>query len=290
MTTTSAPAASGAPATHRLDEPWPARRPVVMGIVNVTPDSFSDGGRCFSPGSAIAEGERHLDAGARIVDVGGESTRPGAEAVPAAEESRRVLPVIAELRRRRPEAVLSVDTTKVEVAAAAVAAGADLVNDVSAGAEDGMLELIAEAGVGIVLMHRRGTPRTMQLDTRYHDVVAEVHGFLRERAAAAAAAGVPRHRIWLDPGIGFGKDDDGNLALLAALPALAAAGHPVVVGPSRKSFIGRLTGAPVGDRLAGTLAALIPAVGLDRVVVRVHDSGPAVQFLELARRLVGTAA
>jgi len=276
--------------TTRLDELWTSSGAVVMGIVNATPDSFSDGGRFEDPVEAIAEGERQLAAGASIIDIGGESTRPGAGDVAADEERRRVLPVIAGLRRSRPAAVLSIDTTKVGVAEAALDAGADLVNDVSAGSAPGMLELVARHGAGIVLMHRRGTPKTMQDDTRYDDVVAEVHAFLRERAAVAAAAGVARERIWLDPGIGFGKDDAGNLALLAALPALAALGHPVVVGPSRKAFIGRLTGAEVDDRLGGTLAALIPAAGLDRVAVRVHDVGPTVQFLTLADRLAGAAA
>ncbi|MGD8441328.1 MAG: dihydropteroate synthase [Holophagae bacterium] len=261
-----------------------------MGIVNATPDSFSDGGRFATADEAVAEGERQLAAGAAIIDVGGESSRPGAGEVTADEERRRVLPVIAGLRRRQPRAILSVDTTKVEVAEAAFDAGADLVNDVSAGSAAGMLELVAGRAAGIVLMHRRGTPTTMQNDTRYDDVVAEVHAFLRERATAAARAGIAPDRIWLDPGIGFGKDDDGNLALLAALPALATIGHPVVVGPSRKAFIGRLTGAAVDDRLGGTLAALIPAVGLQRVAVRVHDVGPAVQFLTLAGRLSGVAA
>jgi dihydropteroate synthase len=186
--------------------------------------------------------------------------------------------------------VLSVDTTSVAVAGAALDEGADLVNDVSAAGAAGMLELVAERAAGIVLMHRRGDPRTMQLDTRYGDVVAEVHGFLRERAAAAVAAGIDPQLVWLDPGIGFGKDDDGNLALLAALPELASIGHPVVVGPSRKSFIGRLTGAPVDDRLGGTLAALIPAVGLDRAVVRVHDPGPTAQFLAIAAHLAEAAS
>lgn len=261
-----------------------------MGIVNTTPDSFSDGGRFLEPDAAVAEAERHLEAGAAIVDVGGESTRPGATPVSVDEELRRVLPVIAEIRLRHPEAVLSIDTAKLAVAEAALAAGADIVNDVSAGADPGMLELVARSGGAIVLMHRRGDPATMQRDTRYTDVVAEVHRFLRERAAAAAAAGIAPHRIWLDPGIGFGKDDDGNLALLAAAPALAAIGHPVLIGASRKSFIGRLTGAAVGDRLGGSLASLTPLVGLDRVVVRVHDPGPTRQFLVLARRLAEAAA
>ena len=261
-----------------------------MGVVNCTLDSFSDGGKFLAADEAVSEGERQLEAGARIIDVGGESTRPGADAVDAGEEYRRVVPVIRELRRRHPWAVLSIDTTKVAVATAALDAGADLVNDVSAAGEDGMLELVATRRAAIVLMHRRGTPRTMQQDTSYHDVVAEVHDWLRERAAAAVNAGIPLQRVWLDPGIGFGKDDAGNLALLAALPDLAAIGHPVVVGPSRKSFIGRLTGAQVGDRLGGTLAALIPSIVIDHVVVRVHDPGPAVQFLQIGRMLAESAA
>lgn len=278
------------PAASRVDGLWPTARPVVMGVVNATPDSFSDGGSFEAPEAAIAEGERQLEAGAAIVDVGGESTRPGAEPVSADEEMGRVIPVIRELRRRAPSALLSVDTTKVMVAAAALDAGADIINDVSGGSESGMLELVAGRGAAIVLMHRRGTPTTMQRDTRYLDVVAEVHEHLRARAMTALEAGIPRQRVWLDPGIGFGKDDEGNLALLAALPELAAVGHPVVVGPSRKSFIGRLTGAAVHERLAGTLASLIPVVGLDHAVVRVHDPGPAVQFLTIASRLVGAAA
>jgi len=261
-----------------------------MGIVNCTPDSFSDGGRFLDGDDALAEAERQLSDGAAIIDVGGESTRPGAARVADDEEQRRVIPVLSELRRRHPEAVLSVDTTKVSVAAAALDAGVDIVNDVSAAAEPGMLELVAGSAAALILMHRRGTPETMQADTRYDDVVAEVHGALRDSAERAAAAGIDGDRIWLDPGIGFGKDDAGNLALMAAFPDLASFGHPVVLGPSRKSFIGRLTGAGVDDRLPGTLASLIPAVGLERTVVRVHDPAAAIQFLDIARRLVGAAA
>ena len=244
----------------------------------------------FDPAAAVAEGERQLEAGARIIDIGGESTRPGADPVGEDEERRRVVPVIHELRRRHPSAVISVDTTKVSVAESALSAGADIVNDVSAAAEAGMFELVADRGSALILMHRRGSPQTMQLNTQYDNVVAEVHASLREGAAAAIRAGIEFHRVWLDPGVGFGKDDTGNLALLAALPELASAGHPVVVGPSRKSFIGRLTGAPVDERLGGTLASLIPAIGLDHVVVRVHEPGPAVQFLEMARLISESAA
>lgn len=289
MTPTTGTPGPAATAT-RLDELWTGRGPVVMGIVNCTPDSFSDGGRFLTAGEAVSEGQRHLGAGARIIDIGGESTRPGADPVAADEECRRVVPVIRELRSRHPSAVISVDTTKVAVAGQALDAGADIVNDVSAAAEDGMLELVADREASIVLMHRRGTPQTMQRDTHYDDVVAEVHSYLRERATATIAAGIPSHRVWVDPGIGFGKDDEGNLALLAALPELVSTGHPVVVGPSRKSFIGRLTGAPMDGRLGGTLAALIPCIGLERVAVRVHNPGPAVQFLALARMISESAA
>jgi len=266
----------------RLPVPWPAGRPLIMGVVNCTPDSFSDGGLYLDTGSAIRRGLELLEAGATIVDVGGESTRPGADPVPLEVEISRVVPVVEGLRTCHPSALISVDTSKAEVARAALAAGADLVNDVTAASEPGMLELVQEQGAGIVLMHMRGDPRTMQSDTRYTHVVAEVHGFLRERAAAALEAGLPREAIWLDPGIGFGKDDPGNLALLAALPDLAALGHPVVVGPSRKSFIGRLTGAATGDRLPGTLASLIPALDCPRAVVRVHDVTEVDRFLTVA--------
>jgi dihydropteroate synthase len=256
-----------------------------MGIVNCTPDSFSDGGRFLDPEAAVSHGEQLLDDGADIVDIGGESTRPGADPVPADTESRRVVPVIAELRRRRPEALISVDTAKAEVAAESLAAGADIVNDVTAASDSEMLELVAATGCGVVLMHMRGTPRSMQDNPVYIHAVAEVHDFLRQRAAAAMAAGIDRELVWLDPGIGFGKNDTDNLALLAALPDLASLGHPVLVGPSRKSFIGRISGAATTDRLAGTLAAMDPLIGLDRVVVRVHEPAPVMQYLEIATRL-----
>jgi dihydropteroate synthase len=256
-----------------------------MAIINCTPDSFSDGGLLDDSTAAVEHAERLLDEGADLVDIGGESTRPGAAPVSASEERRRVLPVIEDLRRRRPEVPISVDTSKVEVARDALEAGADLVNDVTAAADRGMLEVVAEHGVGIVLMHMRGEPRTMQSDTHYDDLIGDVSRYLSDRARAAVAAGVPAHRVWIDPGIGFGKDAAGNLSLLAGLPELAELGHPLVVGASRKSFIGKITGAEVDQRLPGSLAALIPAVGLERVVVRVHDAAPARQFLEIACRL-----
>ena len=272
---------------NRVDSVWPDARPAVMGILNCTPDSFSDGGHFADSATALAHAETMLDEGADLIDVGGESTRPGSAPVSAAEERQRVVPVIIELRRRRPSATISVDTSKPEVAAAALAAGADLVNDVTGASHPEMLWLVAEAEAGVVLMHMRGQPRTMQQDTHYTDVVREVHAYLLERAAAAVASGIPPDRVWLDPGIGFGKDEEGNLALLAALPRLAAHGHPVVVGPSRKSFIGRLSGAPVERRLPGTLAALLPVLGLERCAVRVHEPGAVRQFLAIAARLHG---
>lgn len=261
--------------------------PAIMGIVNCTPDSFSDGGLFLDPKAAVAHAESLLDDGADLVDVGGESTRPGSNPVPAAVEVQRVVPVISRLRERRPLALLSVDTSKAEVAAEALAAGADLVNDVTGGTNRKLLDSVAAAGAGIVLMHVRGTPRTMQRDTAYLDIVAEVVEHLRGRATVAVAAGVAPDHVWLDPGIGFGKDVAGNLELLRALPELAALGHPVVIGPSRKSFLGALTGDPVEARLPGTLAALIPTLGVPRAVVRVHEAAAARQFLEVAVHLVG---
>ncbi len=270
---------------ERLARLWRRRRPAVMGIVNVTPDSFYDGGRLSSVEAAAAFGLALRDQGADVLDVGGQSTRPGAEEVDAEVELARVVPVIGELRRRDGEMLLSVDTSKPEVAAAALAAGADLINDVTAGAAPGMLDLVAHGGAGIVLMHMRGTPATMQRDTRYADVVAEVHAYLAGRAAAALAAGVSPQCVFLDPGIGFGKDVDGNLRLLSAVGDLASLGHPVVVGASRKSFIGALAGADVNGRLPGSLAALVPAAACPRVMVRVHDVAATVQFLTVLAAL-----
>ena len=277
-------------AADRLDNLWPQARPVVMGILNCTPDSFFDGGRSYVFDDAIHRAADLIEGGATIIDVGGESTRPGAAPVAATEEKRRVIPVITEIRRRWPESVISIDTSKLEVAGEALQAGADLVNDVTAASETGMLELVAARGAGIVLMHIRGEPRTMQEDTTYTNVVAEVHQHLRRRARTAVEAGIPPHRVWLDPGIGFGKDDAGNLALLTSLSSLGAIGHPVLIGPSNKSFIGRLTGAPVEARLPGSLAALIPAIDLPQAVIRVHDAAAATQFLEVAARVVRDTA
>ncbi len=260
-----------------------------MGVVNVTPDSFSDGGSFAEASRAVGHGLALLDQGADVLDVGGESTRPGAERVAADLELARVLPVISDLAGRRPDALLSVDTAKARVAGEALAAGASLVNDVSAGRDPAMFETVARHGAGIVLMHMRGEPGTMQRDTAYTDVVAEVHSFLVGRAAAARAAGIPAARILLDPGIGFGKDVAGNLRLLAALPDLAALGHPVVVGASRKSFIAALAGGGTDARLGGSLAAIAGTAGVPRVLVRVHDVAATVQFLTVLASLRGAA-
>ncbi len=285
MIPSTAPSVAPGKRAAVLRSPWPRRRPVIMGILNCTPDSFFDGGRHREFERAVEHGLRMVREGAEILDVGGESTRPGAEPVSAAVEIERVVGVIRELRQRRPETILSVDTSKAEVAAEALTAGADLVNDVTAGADPEMLSTVARFDAGIVLMHMRGRPRTMQVNPRYSDVVAEVHGFLWDRARAAERAGIQPDLVWLDPGIGFGKDDEANLRLLAALGDLEALGHPVVLGVSMKSMIGRLTGAEVDQRLPGSLAALTPAFGLDRAVVRVHDPGPTLQFLRMLEAL-----
>jgi dihydropteroate synthase len=260
-----------------------------MGILNVTPDSFADGGRFVLPEHAVRHGLALLDAGADVVDVGGESTRPGAEPVPAKVELERVVPVIAELLRQRPAALVSVDTAKAEVAEGALGAGAAVINDVTAGRDPAMLATVARHSAGIVLMHMRGSPSTMQRDTSYADVVAEVHEFLAARARAARAAGIASDRILLDPGIGFGKDAVGNVELLAALPDLSAFGHALVIGASRKSFITALAGGGVEERLAGSLAAISETVGLPAVLVRVHDVAATLQFLTVLSAVRGAA-
>ncbi len=259
----------------------------VMGIVNVTPDSFSDGGQFFDPSVAIGHAREMAEAGAEIVDIGGESTRPGSEGVSAEVELERVMPVIRGFRRHHPQVPVSIDTSKVEVARAALDAGAGVINDVTAGASPGMFELAAERGVGLVLMHMRGRPRIMQKDTHYDDVVEEVRAYLIDRAEAAIRAGVGREAIVLDPGIGFGKSVEGNLDLIRGLGRLADAGFPVMLGTSRKAFTGKITGAPIGERTSATLATLVPALELDRVIVRVHDVVDVIRFrtmIEAIRR------
>jgi dihydropteroate synthase len=244
--------------------------PVVMGVVNVTPDSFSDGGAWLDPGAAVAHGEDLARQGADILDVGGESTRPGAEPVGAGDELRRVLPVLEGLAGAGPR--LSIDTSKAAVAEAALRAGATIVNDVTALRGDAaMAALLAERDCDVCLMHMLGEPRTMQRDPRYDDVVDDVKAFLSERLEFAVARGIAAERIWLDPGIGFGKTIAHNLELLRRLHELVALGRPIVVGTSRKSFLGKLTGRDVHERVPATIATNVLAYAAGASVFRVHD-------------------
>jgi dihydropteroate synthase len=259
----------------------------VMGVVNVTPDSFSDGGLYADADTAIAHGVELEAEGADILDIGGESTRPGAEPVAADAELQRVLPVIGGLRERGVTAEISIDTSKAAVAAAALDAGATLVNDVTALRSDpAMAELVAARGVSCCLMHMLGEPRTMQDDPRYEDVVSDVKAFLEERLAFAVASGIAEERILLDPGIGFGKTAEHNLELLARLDELVALGRPVVIGTSRKSFLGRITGRPVDDRLAATIATNVLAYERGARVFRVHDVAPVRDALVITSATV----
>jgi dihydropteroate synthase len=256
---------------------------LVMGIVNVTPDSFSDGGMFEDADAAVRHGLGLLEEGADVLDVGGESTRPGSEPVGSEEEALRVLPVLEGLRREAPEAFLSVDTRTPSVAERALAAGVDVVNDIGAGTDPAMFDALAGSGAGMVLMHMRGEPKTMQADPRYDDVVAEVRAFLAERIEAALAAGIGRDRLCIDPGIGFGKNLEHNLALLRSIASFRELGAAVLAGASRKRFIGELAGvADAADRRDGSLAAAVwcAAQGVD--VVRVHDVAPTVQALRVA--------
>jgi dihydropteroate synthase len=247
------------------------RRPLIMGILNVTPDSFSDGGRYFDRAAAVAQGRRMAEAGADILDIGGESTRPGARPVAVEDECERIVPVVRALARETG-AVLSVDTMKAAVAREALSAGAHIVNDVSALTHDpAMAGTIREFGAGAVLMHMRGEPRTMQQDPRYGNVVRDIAAYLAARLEAAAAAGLRRETLAVDPGIGFGKTPEQNVALLAALGDFVGLGRPVVIGLSRKSFLGLLTGRTVDERLAGSLAGLAFSVLNGAHVMRVHD-------------------
>lgn len=256
-----------------------------MGVVNVTPDSFSDGGRYLDPAAAIGHGEELLRDGAAILDVGGESTRPGAEAVAWEEELRRVEPVVAGLAGK---ATLSIDTSKAAVAAAAIDVGATIVNDVTALQGDlEMAPVCAEQGVTVVLMHMPGDPRTMQDDPRYEDVVDEIKAFLAERLQFALDAGIAEERIWLDPGIGFGKTLEHNLELVKRLGELRELGRPLVVGTSRKSFIGKVDGSEVDDRLGGTIASSVLAAAEGADVMRVHDVAEIVQAMRVAEAILG---
>ncbi len=244
-------------------------RPLVMGVVNVTPDSFSDGGRHATPDAAVRHALRLVEEGADLLDIGGESTRPGAAPVPVDEEIRRIVPVLDALRDcGRP---LSVDTRRPAAMRAAIEHGADLVNDIDALRASGALDAVRASDCAVCMMHMQGEPGTMQQEPRYGDVVGEVEQFLAERVAAAIDAGIARERIVIDPGIGFGKTLRHNLLLLEALDELVALGLPVLVGVSRKSMIGTLTGRDVDHRLAGSLSAMLAAVTRGASIVRVHD-------------------
>ena len=268
----------------------PVELPCIMGIVNVTPDSFSDGGRFEEHEAAVAHAVRLVAEGAAIIDVGGESTRPGAKPVDAAAELRRVLPVIEGLRAALGDDLpISVDTSKAAVARAALAAGATMVNDVSALRGDPeMAAVVAEAGCPLCLMHMLGEPRTMQDAPRYDDVVAEVCGFLEQRLTVAVAAGVAEEAVLLDPGIGFGKTLQHNLMLLDGLDRLAALGRPVVLGASRKRFLGAVLGIDRADRrLAGTIATTVLGFSRGAAVFRVHDVRANAEALAVARAISG---
>jgi dihydropteroate synthase len=256
--------------------------PVVMGVLNVTPDSFSDGGRFVALDAARMHGERLMMEGAALVDVGGESTRPGANAVSAEDECRRVLPVIEALAGTL-SVPLSVDTSKPEVMRAAVAAGAGMINDIRALREPGALEAAAECGVPVCLMHMQGEPRTMQKVPRYDDVVAEVLGFLAARIDACLAAGMRRAQLLVDPGFGFGKTLEHNLALLAALDRFLELGVPLLVGLSRKSMIGTVTGKALDGRVAGSVAAATLAAWKGAHIIRAHDVAETADALAIAR-------
>jgi dihydropteroate synthase len=271
--------------TIRID-----RRPLVMGIVNVTPDSFSDGGRYFDENAAIAHGLELVRQGADLLDVGGESTRPGSEPVSAAEELRRVVPVVKALASQ-VSVPISIDTSKAEVARECLAAGAQIVNDVTALTGDpAMADVVREFRAGVVLMHMRGTPATMQQDPRYDDAVAEIGKYLEDRLHSAAAVGIAAEQVALDPGIGFGKTAAHNLEIVARLHELQNLGRPVCLGISRKGFVGKLLGdRPVPRRLAGSLAAMCYAMSRGGVqIIRVHDveetKDAVTMFAELMER------
>ncbi|MBS1109005.1 MAG: dihydropteroate synthase [Anaeromyxobacteraceae bacterium] len=251
----------------------------------MTPDSFSDGGRFLDPDAAVEHALRLASEGADIIDVGGESTRPGAPEVPEEEELRRVIPVLSMLARSRFPVPISVDTCKAAVARAALDAGAQMVNDVRALADAGMARVVAESGVPVVLMHMRGTPRDMRERATYGDVVGEVRAELAAAMARAEAVGIRRERIVLDPGIGFAKTSEQSMEVLARLPEFLSLGRPLLVGPSRKSFIGAITGAPPEERLAGTLAAVTAAVLGGATFLRVHDVAACRQAARVATAL-----
>lgn len=259
----------------------------LMGVVNVTPDSFSDGGLYLDPAKAVDRGLELAFEGADILDIGGESTRPGSRPVSEADELDRVLPVIRTLRKKT-SAFISVDTTKAAVARAALDAGADIVNDTSAFRFDpAMPGVVARAGAAAVLMHMQGTPLTMQEAPRYEDLVGEIRGFLAERLRVAEAAGVPRDRVIVDPGLGFGKSVEHNLELLRRQDELLELGRPLLLGFSRKAFLGALLDRPVGERLEGTIAAAVLSVERGAHILRVHDVGPVARAVRSAEAILG---
>jgi dihydropteroate synthase len=257
-----------------------AERTLIMGIINVTPDSFSDGGRFLDHRAAVEHAMGMVDDGADIVDVGGESTRPGSDPVSPEEERDRVVPVIETLASKVPVPI-SVDTRKPAVVKAAVDAGAVIVNDVSGGRDPAMFRVVEAARVGIVLMHMKGEPKTMQQRPHYDDVVGEVHEYLRERIEAATFAGIDPSRLCIDPGIGFGKDLQHNLAILRHVDALLDLGRPVLVGPSRKRFIGTLLDLPEDERVEGTAAAVAWVAARGAHIVRVHDVKEMVRVVRM---------
>jgi dihydropteroate synthase len=253
--------------------------PLVMGIVNATPDSFSDGGQHHQRDAALVHAQQLIEDGAHIVDIGGESTRPGAFSVSLQQELDRVLPIIEGLRGA--SVVLSIDSCKPEVMRAAVLAGAQMVNDINALQDDAAMKVVAKNNVAVCLMHKQGNPQTMQMQPQYKDVVSEVSEFLRERISAAGAAGISRNRIVIDPGFGFGKSLVHNLALLRELSKLTELGVPILAGLSRKSMLGALTGQPVTERLAASVAAAMIAVQRGANIVRVHDVKATVDALKV---------
>ena len=264
----------------RLTIDGPAFRPLVMGVLNLTPDSFSDGGRFASLDAAITHAEHMIESGVDIIDIGGESTRPGAEPVPVSEELRRVMPAIYALRDcGKP---LSIDTRRPEVMREALAAGVDMVNDINGFREEGSLSLLRDSDCALCIMHMQGEPQTMQQDPQYVDVIAEVSRFLAQQSEAAVAAGISRKRLCIDPGFGFGKTLEHNLTLLARLGKLQSAlGLPLMAGLSRKGMIGTLTGKPAGERMAGSVSAALYAVAQGARIVRVHDVAETVDALKV---------
>jgi len=263
-------------------------RTLVMGVVNVTPDSFSDGGEAFELYDAVEMALKFVEEGADILDVGGESTRPGSEPVALEEELARVIPVIEALSAKT-DIPVSIDTCKAEVARRAIAAGASIVNDISGGNFDHQMpQLVADTGAGVVLMHIKGTPRNMQENPHYHDLMGELKEYFEKSVSRFEEAGVARERILVDPGIGFGKNLDHNLELIRRIGEFQGIAAGVLFGPSRKSFIGSLTGKPVKERLAGTLAAVTAGALFGADIVRVHDVGPVVEALKVADSLSRT--